>query len=71
MNGEPAKFLRPLAKVVAITDSILKKQHFFGIMSRRRVGKKEDNKWRQFIEPEDIFKNVKSFMIEDPKVKDS
>jgi hypothetical protein len=74
MNSEPAKYLRPLAKVVAITDSILKRQHFFGLMSRRRIGKKEDNKWKQMIEPEDretLFSNVKSFQIDDPKVKDT
>ena len=41
LSQEKIKPLRPLAKVVAISHSIKKGMKFFGIMSRKRVGKKE------------------------------
>ena len=71
MNAPPVSLLRPLAKVVAISDSILKKQTFSGMMARRRWGPKESNQWRQFITPEDplLLPGIRSFMVEDPKIK--
>lgn len=64
--------LRPLAKVVSITDSILRKQQHFGMMTRKRIGAKDANKWRQFIEAEDKHSfSFHKFLVDDRKLKDT
>lgn len=74
MNAEPHKTLRPLAKVVAITDSIAKRQTFEGTMTRRRIGPKDQSLWKNFIEaPADplFHANIKNYLVDDPKIKDT
>ena len=74
MNSEGVKVLRPLAKVVAITDSIAKKQTFEGTMTRRRVGPKDQSVFKNFIEaPQDpaFHSNIKNYLVDDPKIKDT
>ena len=72
LTQEPYNQLRPLAKVVAVSDSILKKRQHFGNMIRKRVGAKEQNQWRQFIEPEDKadFPTNFKLLVDDKKVKE-
>ena len=74
LNAEPHKTLRPLAKVVAITDSIAKRQTFEGTMTRRRVGPKDQSLWKNFIEaPTDPYfhVNIKNYLLDDSRIKDT
>lgn len=74
LNAESHKTLRPLAKVVAITDSIAKRQTFDGTLTRKRVGPKDQSLWKNFIEaPTDPYfhVNIKNYLVNDPKIKDT
>ncbi len=46
LNTTPYNTLRPLGKVVAISNSILRPLTHWGLMQRKRVGSKADNKWK-------------------------
>jgi len=75
LTADPVSTLRPLAKVVAVTNSVLRNTSVPGLMTRRRVGQKEKNHWRQYVEPIDSakawFPPNFNLLVEDRKVKET
>ena len=65
------RVLRPQAKVVAILHSTKKHQTHKGLMFRKRIGKKENNVWKQVIQPTEDGSLPKLFRLVDSSIKET